>query len=313
VTVSLDRVTIERSRFHGLYVDNQVTDDYNTDDFPHPNCVDPWPVSSNASVDLWVRDSTVVDNGTVIHDGATPDFDASLATGCPVDFDGIRVDDGGNGGIRSWIESSTISGNRADGVELDERDNGDVQSWAMDTRFEENGDTGTDDADDGFDIDEDGNGDLIAHFEMVVVNGNFDEGIDMSELGDGSARVDVVASEASGNEDEGVKVDETENGDIWLTIEGSTINDCLTLVISSSEINGNDNDGMSLTEESRGNLRASIDHTDVMENGDHAISGEQETPGVGSLVVTDSDLTDNDDTSLDLTNVTTTLSNTSID
>ena len=140
---------------------------------------------------LSVEDSSILGNGVVIHAGA-PDFDDSLATGCPVDFDGIRVDDGGNGGIRATITRTDAVGNRADGIELDERDNGGVDALVVDSHIDDNGDTGTDDTDDGFDIDEFGNGDIDAHFERVTVNGNFDEGLDVSEADTGNASLAVV-------------------------------------------------------------------------------------------------------------------------
>ena len=87
----------------------------------------------------------------------------------------------------------------------------------------------------------------------------------------------------------------------------------LELDIQDSDVKENDNDGIALTEEAQGNLRASLVLTEVMENGDHGVTAEQEAPGVGVLTATDSDLTGNDDTSLDLDNVTETLIDTPVD
>ena len=132
----------------------------------------------------------------------------------------------------------------------------------------------------------------------------------------------------SGNIDEGIKVDELLGGNIRVAIAQSMVNDSdsqqgieivesgtgnLEFDIEDSDVRSNDNDGIALTEESEGSLRASLLLTEVMENGDHAVTAEQEAPGVGALTATDSDLTDNDDTSLDLDNVTETLINTPVD
>jgi hypothetical protein len=328
VVVTLTRVTIQGSRFHGLYVDDQLTAAFFTGDELHLACVDPWPFQSSASVELAVRDSSILGNGVVVHDGAAPDFDDSLATGCPVDFDGIRIDEGGNGGIRATIAGAAAIGNRADGIELDERDNGNVDAWVVDSSIDDNGDTGTDDTDDGFDIDEFGNGDIGAHFEQVTVNGNFDEGLDVSEADNGNASVTLVGSDFSANEDEGIKVDELLGGNVQVAIAQSTVNESasqqgieilesgngnLQFDIERSDVRENDNDGIALTEESQGSLQAFLLLTEVMENGDHAVTAEQESPGAGALVATTSDLTGNDDTSLDLTGVSATLTATPID
>ena len=48
VEVTLRGVTIADSRFHGLYIDDQITDEYDTDDVPHPDCEDPHPFESAA-------------------------------------------------------------------------------------------------------------------------------------------------------------------------------------------------------------------------------------------------------------------------
>jgi hypothetical protein len=328
VKVSLRDVAIERSRFHGLYVDGQVTTGFNTDDEPHPMCVDPWSFDSAASIVLEVLDSDILDNGTVVHEGPGADYDASLATGCPVDFDGVRVDEGGDGGIDGTLWRCAIERNRADGVEYDERGDGGVTALTQRVSLVDNGDTGTDDADDGFDIDESGNGHLRAAFERTLVAGNFDEGLDFTEQDAGNLRVVVLSSESSSNEDEGVKLEEGGEGDLALSIKSSKVNDCLSqqgveatelgggnlwFAIESSEVERNDNDGINLVEEAAGDLDATIDRTTVKSNGDHAVVAEQETTGAGSLLAIDSDLTGNADTSLDLSGVTATLVGTAVD
>ncbi len=322
-SVTLHDVTIERSRFHGLYIDGQLTTGYNTDDVLQLACVDPWAFDSNASVMLNVLSSDILGNGTVIHEGPGQDFDASIATGCPVDFDGIRVDEGGIGGINGNLWFCRIDGNRADGVEYDERGDGGVLATTVHVSVADNGDTGTVDTDDGFDIDETGPGDIWAAFERVSVLGNFDEGLDFTEGDAGNLRAIVLDSDASANEDEGIKVEEGGDGHLALVIERSKVNDCasqqgieatelgtgnLCFEIERSEVLRNDNDGINLVEEEAGNLTAEIERTRVMLNGDVGVVAEQELPGVGSLLAVNSDLTGNlDPSSLELDNVTPTL------
>jgi hypothetical protein len=343
VEVALENVSIKDSRFHGLYVDNQdSTGSYNTDDVPHPDCFDPWPYDSKAGVVLVVRGSDISSNGNMVPDWELPvvtyppqeqwDVDCEFdegdgweceigvdpgvfeLSGCPADFDGIRVDDGGPGGITATILNSVVSGNLADGVEYDERGQGDVDSYVGGLHVEENGETedeyliefsienyevpGTDgvtvtaegeisDLDDGFDIDEEDNGELYAYFEEVFVNENRDEGLDLDEAGNGSATVMVDGAVANGNEDQGIKVDESNNGDLWVTIVDA-------------EANGSRSQhGTEFTEEDNGSLDVAIIDSEISRNDDGAVAGEQDGRGYGLLTVLDSDLAGNDKCSFD--------------
>lgn len=211
VKVSLWDVVVSGAQFHGVFVDGQSSSGYNTDDVPHPNCTDPHPVDSAASIRVVIKHTDIVDNGVL---AAT--FDDSTATGCPRDFDGLRVDDGGEGGIHATLSHSHFDGNLADGVELDEMGDGSVSAWVRHSRLELNGASGETidgltDLDDGLDIDETDAGDILTRIVRSEINRNLDEGLDLDEADAGSVILQMVQTEASENEDENVKVTQLQN------------------------------------------------------------------------------------------------------
>ena len=65
VRVELRDTVIQGAKFHGLFLDDQASSGFNTDDVPHDACLDPNPSASNASFHLVLRRSSVVDNGTL--------------------------------------------------------------------------------------------------------------------------------------------------------------------------------------------------------------------------------------------------------
>ena len=123
------------------------------------------------------------------------------------DRDGVRVDQTGSGSIQWHDRNSSFVGNGGDGVELDEAGAGGVKVRLFGSVFEANGaycfgrsgdeecvdaseKTGFD-LDDGFDIDEEGPGDVRSVLKGVRVLSNFDEGIDFDELGSGLLYADI--------------------------------------------------------------------------------------------------------------------------
>ena len=288
VGVTLDRVSIERATFHGLYVDGQVTADYNTDDEPHAACLDPHPYDSSAGIRLVVNRSAIVGNGRL-----PAGYDDSTATGCPRDFDGVRVDDGGTGGVDASVTHTVVTGNLADGIEYDERDAGHVTSFVAFSTISANGESGEtsdglEDLDDGFDIDEAGDGNLVATFYRVDVEDNRDEGLDLDEEGNGDATLVVTRVNANRNEDQGVKIDESNDGSLTARIYRSTVSDSLS------------QDGIEFTEEDDGDLDGMIWRTTVTGNDDAGVKGEQQPNGTGKLRIVDSDLSDNNDGATDV-------------
>lgn len=325
VEIVLDRVTVSDAQFHGVLIDGQATTGYNTDDFIHPNCVDPHPVDSGTSIDVAVDRSEITGAGRLVG------YDISQATGCPQDFDGLRVDQGGAGGLVADLDRSTFDGNLADGVELDEKGVGSVDATVDRSTFNDNGDTvaiectvenlcGGDfgdtieDLDDGFDIDEEDAGDLVVVVSRSEVNDNRDEGMDMDEAGEGSIVGTVVKTEASRNGDEGYKASEADAGDntadismstfegagndqIEVESEGGDGSGIVTVDISKITSTGAEGSGVKAVEDDGGAVFVTVDKSILADNGGW---GVEAAGGSGSVNVSKSDLSGNADGEVDL-------------
>jgi hypothetical protein len=224
VSVVLRGVTLRDNGFSGLWVDDQVYD-------------------SPASVSVRILRSVVSGNNTA-GIGEDLDFDGILAA---ADKDGVRVNEGGFGDLRLFIQDSEFFENQADGVELDETGDGDVISQVLNSHFDDNGDqlqfpdevpSGfPDDPDDyekdledGFDIDENDEGSVWAQFVNVTANGNEDEGIDLDETYNGSIEMSGNNIVANDNFGAGIQLTESEDepdtdGDIILDLSHVTAND----------------------------------------------------------------------------------------
>lgn len=325
VDIDLTGVEVTDAQFHGVLIDGQATTGYNTDDFIHPNCVDPYPTNSGTSIDINVRSSSITGAGQVVG------YDISQATGCPQDFDGLRVDQGGVGDLIATIVGSTFDNNLADGVELDEKGEGSVDAKVYRSTFNDNGDTvaitctvaeecGEDlneeieDLDDGFDIDEEDAGDLIVVVSGSTVNDNRDEGMDMDEAGEGSIVGKVLNTEASRNGDEGYKASEADSGDNTANIQRSTFegagNDQIevesedgdgsgTVTVDVFRIvsTGADGSGVKAVEDDGGAVIVTVKKSTLTGNGEWGVEAEG---GSGSVDVIDSDLTGNTDGEVEL-------------
>lgn len=224
LSVAVRSVVLRDNGFAGLWVDDQVND-------------------SPASVSVRILQSEVSGNNTA-GIGEDLDYDQILAL---ADKDGVRVNEGGPGDLDLFIQDSVFFENQADGVELDETGDGDVLSKVLNSSFNDNGDQlqfpdevppgFPDDPDDyekdledGFDIDENDEGGVWAHFVNVTANGNEDEGIDLDETFNGSIEMtgnDIVANDNFGA---GIQLTESEeepdtDGDIVLNVSNVTAND----------------------------------------------------------------------------------------
>ncbi|MEQ8839384.1 MAG: hypothetical protein RIB98_00220 [Acidimicrobiales bacterium] len=320
VEIVLDKVNVTDAQFHGVLVDGQATTGYNTDDFIHPTCVDPHPVDSGISIDITVDRSTITGAGQL--DG----YDISQDTGCPQDFDGLRVDQGGAGDLVADLDRSTFDGNLADGVELDEKGDGSVEATVDRSSFNDNGDTvaitctveelcGDDfgetieDLDDGFDIDEEDAGDLIVSVSRSEVNDNRDEGMDMDEAGEGSIVGIVAKTEAARNGDEGYKASEAGPGDNTADISKSVFEDAgndqievesadgdgsgtVTVKLSKTTSTGAEGSGAKAVEDDGGAVVVTVDKSTLSDNGEWGVEAEG---GSGSVNVAKSDLSGNND------------------
>jgi len=201
-------------------------------------------------------------------DGSTASVDMSLkrvtvyrAGYGKFDGDGVRVDERGEGDIVFDVKDSSFVQAGADGIELDEGGPGDVHVTMSSTLLEENGGyclteppivcpdpDGTEeccdddevDLDDGFDIDEAGEGSLFATIRNSDAIRNEDEGFDFDEEGAGDIVATFTSVTADGNKDEGIKCSEENEGNVDVKLFSCTV------------INTRDNDGIELESEDEG-------------------------------------------------------------
>lgn len=347
VTITLDRVTVTNTQFHGVLIDGQSTTGYNTDDIVHLGCTDPYAVDSNSSIELDVSRTTITGAGQL-----TDGYDTSLLTGCPQDFDGLRVDQGGEGDITGTLSRGAFDVNLADGVELDEKGDGGVDVVVERTTFNANGATeGVEctqayldaldladpdedfdrcdvteapdfellfDLDDGFDIDEEDAGDLVAHVSRSEVSGNNDEGLDFDEAGDGDLVAIAERITAISNNDEAFKTSEEGEGSVIASLSRSTLVDGsddattfeeadggdVVVTVERSTITGHDGDGVKAEELGDGSLTVTIDRSTAsgQTDGDGANLTEEDD-GTATVTVTRSSMNGNDDDGVDVEQV----------
>lgn len=177
VTLELDQVVAERNGHHGIVVNDQAA--YFSDPFTVASD------GSEASITVRVRDSRFIGNGN----GG-------------LDYDGLRVNEGGPGSLEAVIRSTHAEGNGGDGVELDERDDGDAVIAIERTDLLANGFHSTKDLEDGFDVDEYGPGHLRGRLVEVTASRNAQKGVDLTEEGAGELRVTRDRVVAEGNPDD---------------------------------------------------------------------------------------------------------------
>lgn len=267
ISVSLKDLVIQDCGLFGLHIDDQSE-------------------NSAASIRLDVLHSTFTNNGIG-----------------ELDFDGIRVDEGGIGSIDAKVVGSHVDANGGDGLELDERGDGSVQLEVVGSTFDGNGFFDAEDLDDGLDIDEADNGGIQAKIVACTFNNNFDEGLDLDEEQSGDVDVSFVLVEANDNNDEGIKIDEkfdddgiSSQGDLIVSLvqveaSGSKNEEGIALgeegdgdlyaKIRNASAEGNDKEGIDLAESNDGDLWADLRNVLTDGNDDDGIQAEE--AGVGDL------------------------------
>lgn len=233
IVIKLRNVNILDSMLYGLHIDD------NSDEF------DDGISGSEIGIDLTISHSSFVGNGT----GA-------------IDFDGVRVDERGEGDITALIRHTRIDGNGGDGIELDEAGSGDVDATVHHVSINDNGFYNAEDLDDGFDIDEANGGSIRVQLLDVDVNNNMDEGLDFDESGAGDVYLKARFVDAKHNADEGVKVDEEDAGDI----------DVKFMHLSASH---NGDDGIQITETGDGFIESILRSVSAQENSKYGVKIEQ--------------------------------------
>lgn len=233
INVNLLNVNIANSALYGLHIDDNA------------NEFDEGDEGSAIGIELNIFKSNFTGNGT----GA-------------IDFDGIRVDERGEGDIVAKIRNTHIDRNGGDGIELDEAGEGDVVAIMNRVTLNNNGFYNAEDLDDGFDIDEAGDGDIHVYLTGVQANDNMDEGLDFDEEGEGDVLLKAFNVKAMNNFDEGIKVDEEGDGDIKSRLTKVKV------------INSGD-DGIQFTEVGEGKIRARLKKVIASGNEKYGIKIEQ--------------------------------------
>lgn len=274
------------------------------------------PHFATGTVHVWLADVSIIDNdghGVRVNDQDDPataildgDSDASvdvsvvgsrfIHNGYSVsDRDGLRVNEGGKGDLRITFSLSSAENNAADGIEVDERGAGDVRVEMFGSRVRSNGPFDPADLDDGFDIDEAGEGSIIGTISLSSANDNFEQGFDFNENDAGDLRVDMRLVEASGNGQEGIEYEEDDDfaggGDIVTTMElvkanrngggdaGLKIREKgtgnLDVTLKGAETSNNLTGGISIREDAAGTLVSSITRATSLENTGHGIDFDE--------------------------------------
>lgn len=269
-SVFFDRVVLEDNGLSGLWVDDQVND-------------------SPASVTVRLNRVEILNNG----------FRADI-----FDYDGVRVNEGGNGDLRIELNYVTATGNAGDGVEVDETGHGDVWMWSRFSTYNDNGTQpqNTDDLEDGLDADEFGPGSIHAYVQGGEISRNQDEGFDLDEEGTGDIRAVVIGVTLRENADDNVSYTEDEEleagGDVFhlfhrVVSEGSMDGDgikleefgpgSLTGSMSSMELHGNADEAVQYEEVGDGDLDVLVSSTDVQDNAGGGLQVEQKDAGTGII------------------------------
>lgn len=242
IRVALMNVDILGNTGHGFMVDDQLN-------------------NSSASVDVSVVDSRFIGNGYSVSDR-----------------DGIRVNEGGVGSITFTSVNSRMEDNAADGIELDEMGIGDVTIDVRRTQILRNGIFDPSDLDDGFDIDEAGDGSILGQVVSSVASHNYEEGLDFNENDNGDLRVDLSDVNASFNREEGIDYEEDDDsgtqGDLVATMDRVTMH--------GNGVDGGDG-GLKIREKSGGNLNLVL--TDIIATGNSLAGIHVNESGAGSSTV----------------------------
>lgn len=274
------------------------------------------PSSATGTVRVSLRDVAIIDNaghGVLVNDQDDPatqviegesaaSLDVSVVgtrfirNGYSVsDRDGLRVNEGGDGDLKITVLLSQSEDNAADGIEVDERGNGDVRLEMFGTRIRRNGKFDPADLDDGFDIDEAGDGSVLGSVMLSEANDNYEEGFDFNENDGGDLRVDMLLVEASRNGEEGIDYEEDDDfaggGDLVTTMElvktdGNRGGDAglkirekgegsLDVTLKGVEASNNLTGGISVREDAVGTLTSAISRATAVANTGHGIDFDE--------------------------------------
>lgn len=128
-----------------------------------------------------------------------------------------------------------------DGFDIDEAGEGSLRSVMVDSQI-------TDNFDEGVDYDEEDGGSIVASFVNTVASGNTDDGYKMSEEGDGAVLGQMYDAVASGNGGAGAVFEEADGGSVIVTVEAS----------ETFDNDGGDGPGLEVVQEDTGGGSATL-------------------------------------------------------
>lgn len=262
--LTLERVTITGNGLHGVVMNDQATPDTDPAEETDPASVQG---GSDASLLVRVTGSAFEDNGN----GA-------------LDYDGLRLNEGGLGGIEVTVLDSRFAGNGADGIEFDERGAGGVAFTVQQTVITGNGfyDQTLGDLDDGIDVDEWGEGDIDGRMVQVSANDNAEEGIDLNENEAGDLRIEMHQVEASGNPEEGIDLEEDDD-----VIGGGDLVADLTGIVANGNGTTDGDGGAKLRERGNGDIVTRLVNVTANQNAENGIQiREQDGGGIDGRIQT---------------------------
>ena len=310
VTVALDGVTVEGVSGHGIH----ISDCDHADD-----CGDG---GSDASIRVALNAVTVRDvgNGSFDADGLRVDergagdiwFEATRSLFANIGADGVELDEGQDGSVIVNVSDTQFNTNGAycdpavlaafvpspDEAEFDQGARaeadipGPVTGTPDDACIEREVDLHDDgsvefyefgiDVDDGFDVDEAGQGHIIATLNGTSIRENLGQGLDFDEEDAGSIVLRVEDGVFQSNIDDGIKLSEEDAGDVLAILSG---------VFALS----NGGKGAVFEEEDDGDATVSVLFSTTRDNGDGDDTGlevDEDDAGEGVLMLHQSTIAD---------------------
>ncbi len=316
VHLSLDKVAVSGVAYHGVHIsDCDLADDCGFGMGGEGG-------GSAASIDVRLTDVEISDvgHGKFDADGIRVDergegdirFSARHAKFTNVGADGVELDEGQAGNVVSRVTDADFSGNgtycdpellksflpkedegKFDDGEKAEADipakitgSPDDACFERDVKLYDSGSVKkyeiSIDLDDGFDIDEAGEGSLIAVLSDTEVKDNKDEGIDFDEADAGAISFAFRDGEVEGQKDDGVKISE----------EGA---DGVTALLHDVTSKENGGKGIVVEQADEGDIDVVAVKVETEDNDDGDKTGievVQDGDGKGTLTVRDSDIED---------------------
>ena len=232
---------------------------------------------------------------TATHVTRNGSFDQTLAD---LD-DGFDVDEADAGSLIARVVGSSANDNKEEGFDFNENHAGDMRVELVSVEASRN-------LEEGIDLEEDddfqGGGDLIVTAIGVRADGNVagDGGLKIRERGDGNVDARVRDTETSGNLTGGTNLREQGNGDLLARIERVTaVGNTLTGIALREDDDGtqtatvkgavterNGSHGIDFDENLTGDLAAIVEASRSTGNTGAGVRADQQTLGVGTLLLT---------------------------